>query len=117
MKALKNMRRKKMLAQGGRCFYCDLPMWDEALDPCLPISCRSTGLPKILRCTAEHLHPRSEGGANTSDNIVAACWYCNNSRHRRKRPLSPEAHRAHVQQRMAAGRWLAAQVGASVPRV
>ena len=117
MKALKNLRRKKMLAQGGRCFYCDLPMWDEALDPSLPLACRSAELPKILRCTAEHLHPRSEGGANTSDNIVAACWYCNNTRHRRKQPLSPEAHRAHVQQRMAAGRWLAAQIGAWVQRV
>ena len=117
MKALKNLRRKKMLAQGGRCFYCGLPMWDEALDPCLPVTCRAAGLPKILRCTAEHLHPRSEGGANTADNIVAACLFCNNSRHRRKRPLSPEAHRAHVQQRMAAGRWLAAQFGASVQRV
>ena len=37
MKALKNLRRKKMLAQGGRCFYCDLPMWDEALNPSLPL--------------------------------------------------------------------------------
>ncbi len=116
MKALKNLRRKKMLAQGGRCFYCDLPMWDEALNPSLPLACRSAELPKILRCTAEHLHPRSEGGANTPDNIVAACLFCNNARHRRKRPLSPEAHRAHVQQRMAAGRWLVAQVAASTPR-
>jgi len=117
MKALKNLRRKKMIAQRGRCFYCDLPMWDEDLDPCLPISCRSAGLRKILRCTAEHLHPRTEGGANTTDNIVAACWYCNNSRHRRRQPLSPEAHRAHVQQRMAAGRWLAAKFGAPATRV
>jgi 5-methylcytosine-specific restriction endonuclease McrA len=111
MKALKNLRRKKMFEQGGRCFYCDLPMWDEAPDLCLPVSCKSGGLPKILQCTAEHLHPRSEGGGNTADNIVAACLYCNNLRHRRKRPMSPEAHRAHVRQRMAAGRWLAAQFG------
>jgi len=117
MKALKNLRRKKMVAQGGRCFYCSLPMWDEALGHCLPVNCKTGGLPKVLRCTAEHLHPRSEGGANTADNIVAACLFCNNSRHRRKRPLSPEAHRAHVQQRMAAGRWLAAKFGASMPRV
>ena len=117
MKALKKLRRMKMLSQGGRCFYCGLPMWDEALYPCLPLSCRSGELPKTLRCTAEHLHPRSEGGANTADNIVAACLFCNNSRHRRKRPLSPEAHRAHVQQRMAAGQWLAAQVAAWVQRV
>lgn len=117
MKALKNLRRKKMIAQEGLCYYCGLHMWDEALNLCLPVSCRATRLPKILRCTAEHLHPRSEGGANTPDNIVAACWYCNISRHRRKRPQSPEGHRVHVQKRMAAGRWHAAQVGATVPRV
>ena len=117
MKALQNLRRKKMLAQGGRCYYCALPMWDQALDDCLPASCRSSRRPKILRCTAEHLLPRSEGGANSAKNIVAACLYCNNARHRRKRPPSPEAHRAHVQQRMAAGRWLATQFRASAPRV
>ena len=117
MKALKNLRRTKMLAQGGRCYYCDLPMWDEPLDHRLPVTCRSSRLPKTLRCTAEHLLPRSEGGANTAENIVAACLFCNNSRHRRKEALSPEAHRAHVQQRMAAGRWLAAQIAISVQKV
>lgn len=109
MGALKNIRRKKMIAQGGRCYYCGLPMWDDAADAVAQAHRRSEALPKNLRCTAEHLHPRSEGGVNTADNIVAACWYCNNFRHRRKQPRSPEAHRAHVQQRMAAGRWLAAQ--------
>lgn len=108
MKALKNLRRTKMLAQGGRCYYCGLLMWNEALDHRLLTTCRSSRQPNILRCTAEHLLPRSEGGANTDENIVAACLFCNNSRHRRKKALSPEAHRAHVQQRMAAGRWLAA---------
>ncbi len=105
MGALKNIRRKKMIAQGGRCYYCDLLMWDDAATTA-PRAQRTKAAMKGLRCTAEHLHPRSEGGRNTADNIVAACWYCNNRRHRRKLPLSPEAHRQHVQQRMAAGRWL-----------
>ncbi|WP_412174938.1 HNH endonuclease signature motif containing protein [Albidovulum sediminicola] len=83
-------------------------MWDCAFDPAAQARIKSGPLPKILRCTVEHLHPRSEGGVNTAENIVAACWYCNNLRHRRKHPRSPEAHRAHVQKRMAAGRWLAA---------
>jgi 5-methylcytosine-specific restriction endonuclease McrA len=109
MGALKHIRRKKMIAQGGRCFYCGLPMWDDATATALQVSATVHPAPKMLRCTAEHLHARSDGGGNSPDNIVAACWHCNNLRHRRKRPLSPEAYRTHVQQRMAAGKWVAAR--------
>ena len=109
MGALKNIRKKKMIAQRGRCYYCDLPMWDDAA-AAVPREHSRMKMPlKALRCTAEHLHPRSEGGVNTAGNIVAACLYCNNQRHRRKRPLSPEAHRQRVQKRMAGGKWLSAQ--------
>lgn len=110
MGALKNIRRTKMLAQEGRCYYCGLPMWDEALNDCPAAEYRSSRRPKTLRCTAEHLLPRSEGGVDTPENIVAACLFCNQRRHRAKCPRSPEAHRTHVRRRMAAGRWLAAQV-------
>ncbi|MEY8095817.1 HNH endonuclease [Falsihalocynthiibacter sp. S25ZX9] len=92
-------------------------MWDAALDHRLPTICRSNGLPKFLRCTAEHLLPRSEGGGNAAENIVAACWYCNTARHRRKYPPSPEAHRTRVRRRMAAGRWLTAEVSTCVSKV
>jgi hypothetical protein len=112
MGALKNIRRTKMLAQAGRCYYCGLPMWDDTLNECPPAACRRGRQLKPLRCTAEHLLPRSEGGADTAENIVAACLYCNQTRHRAKRPRSPEHYRAHVRRRMAAGRWLAAQVAA-----
>ncbi|MBB1493197.1 HNH endonuclease [Paracoccus sp. MC1854] len=114
MKALKKIRRMKMMAQGGRCYYCGLPMWDDGIAPVAQAHSRSGLLPRMLRCTAEHLQPRSEGGANTAENIVAACLYCNNSRHRKKHPLSPAAHRAHVRHRMASGRWLATQIGISI---
>lgn len=109
MGATKNIRKKKMIAQGGRCYYCDLPMWDDAVATVTQEHCRMKTPLKVLRCTAEHLHPRSEGGLDTAKNIVAACFFCNNQRHRRKRPRSPKAHRQHVQQRMVAGKWLAAQ--------
>lgn len=110
MGTLKNIRKKKMIAQGGRCFYCDLPMWDDTPSTVSRENCRGSVIPlKALRCTAEHLNPRSEGGVDTTGNIVAACFYCNNQRHRRKRPLSPDAHRQRVQQRMAAGKWLTTQ--------
>ena len=110
MGTIKNIRQSKMHAQRGRCYYCSLPMWDPALDFELPKICRTRAMQKKLRCTAEHLLPRSEGGVDAAKNIVAACWYCNTRRHHTKHPLSPDAHRAHVQKRMAAGRWLAAQL-------
>ena len=73
MGKLSNIRRTKMLAQGGRCYYCDLPMWDPELDNAVPEICRAPAMRKYLRCTAEHLHPRSDGGADAPANIVAAC--------------------------------------------
>jgi len=103
MGALQTIRKRKMIAQKGRCFYCDLPMWDAAA--------ATVGM-DALRCTAEHLKPRSEGGKDTSDNIVAACQYCNTMRHRCKQPCSPKAHRQHVRKRMAAGKWLAVRFAA-----
>jgi 5-methylcytosine-specific restriction endonuclease McrA len=106
-----------MIAQGGRCYYCGLPMWDDAVkEVASRPDARIRLAPKSLRCTAEHLHARSDGGGNTADNVVAACWYCNNQRHRRKCPLSPEEHRRHVEKRMAAGKWLAAQFSHVAPK-
>lgn len=101
---LKDIRRRKMAEQDGRCFYCGLPMWDiDTETQCQP---GENPAPAALRCTAEHLHPRSDGGVDRADNIVAACRFCNSHRHRRNRALSPDAYRAHVRGRMAMGRWL-----------
>jgi hypothetical protein len=106
MPELSRIRTEKMIAQDGRCYYCDLPMWDKTMSRAMRTANKDTShLPQMV-CTAEHLRPRSEGGDDTPSNIVAACLYCNQARHRAKQPRSPEAHRAHVGQRMAAGRWL-----------
>ena len=64
--------------QGGKCFYCGLRMW-----------LNSQKGPSLLRCTAEHLKARSEGGSDGPSNIVAACWHCNHTRHKCKHPLDP----------------------------
>lgn len=103
MKDLVKIRRAKMLSQGGKCFYCGQRMWDKAVNAkdCTTQSRQS----KALQCTAEHLCARSDGGSNNPKNIVAACHYCNTTRHKRKNPRSPEDHRAHVRQRMSQGRW------------
>ena len=101
MSNIKSLRRAKMTLQDGRCYYCGLPMWETDL-----VVRKSKERPIALRCTAEHLHPRSEGGKNRDDNIVAACQFCNAARHKCKYPKQPEAHRAHVRKRMTQGRWL-----------
>jgi len=44
---------------------------------------------KSFRCTAEHLMAKRDGGSDDQENIVAACWVCNHTRHRRKRPPEP----------------------------
>ncbi len=82
---IQSHRRRAFHRQQGRCYYCDELMLE-------PTFCCSN-----LRCTAEHLIPRSEGGLNTAENIVAACWRCNSRRHRRRVIPSPEEHRYRVQ--------------------
>ncbi|MCU7376155.1 HNH endonuclease [Paucibacter sp. O1-1] len=53
----------------------------------------------LLRCTAEHLRARQDGGGDGQANIAAACAHCNALRHRARDPLSPLAFAAHVQHR------------------
>ncbi|WP_424973218.1 HNH endonuclease [Dinoroseobacter sp. S76] len=111
MNPIVKIRKAKMRAQKGRCFYCRLPMWDKNnKSPHWPTE-RFDPLPKELQCTAEHLLAKSEGGRDEPRNIVAACRFCNEARHRCKTPKSPSDHRAHVRKRMAKGRWLAARQG------
>lgn len=81
--------------QGGRCYYCNLPMWLDG----------QAGPPQ-LRCTAEHLTAQCEGGKDGQSNIVAACWHCNRTRHKRRRPPEPDAYRDEVQRRVQRGAWL-----------
>lgn len=105
MSRIQSHRRRAFRHQAGRCFYCRMPMWlsdAQAFSLRHSLSIREV---RRLRCTAEHLVARSDGGANTSQNIVAACWFCNVSRHRRTRPPSPEAHRHRVQGRLKCHKW------------
>jgi len=91
------LQRSRELAfhhQHGKCFYCGLPMLLNG----------DSG-PPSLRCTAEHLQPRSERGRDTPENVVAAHARCNQIRHRRARPPEPAAFREQVCRRMAGGKW------------
>lgn len=105
-KTLKTNREKAFVSQNGLCHYCGHKMWDR--DPVR--FCKEFGLTlrqaAVLRCTAEHLCARQDGGKNSSSNIVAACQWCNQHRHKRRVPLDPEQYKAHVSQRMSKGKWL-----------
>lgn len=101
MPRLQRQRALAFNAQNGRCHYCGKPMWLVAANE-LPLPRRMAAL---LRCTAEHLTARQDGGTHRRSNIVAACWWCNQRRHRRNTSLSSEAFRDLVQRRQARGRW------------
>lgn len=92
--------------QNGRCWYCNHPMLSPT-NSASPITRRN----RHWLCTAEHLKPRSEGGQDRSENIRAACLFCNVTRHRMKRVKDPTEYRAYVRKRIAKGKWHPALLG------
>ncbi|WP_345778729.1 HNH endonuclease signature motif containing protein [Xanthomonas nasturtii] len=101
MTRLQFLRTLAFHAQQGRCCYCEQPMW-LACPTELELPPRSA---RRRQCTAEHLVAQQDGGKDTRENIAAACWTCNQRRHRRKKLITPEAFRALVRRRVAAGKW------------
>jgi hypothetical protein len=99
-------RRKAFQNQAGRCYYCGSIMWlngqkeDFAVKHKIPVAEAAK-----LKCTAEHLEARCDGGGNSKSNIVAACLFCKNGRHRRKKPPAPNNYRELIQKRLKKGKW------------
>lgn len=104
MPKLQRLRTDAFHAQKGRCCYCSLPMWNTLPDELKPFGLSATTATP-LRCTAEHLVAQQDGGRDVAGNIAAACWSCNQRRHKRKSPAPPEAYRVFVQKRVAKGKW------------
>lgn len=104
-KPLARYRHHAYLAQQGRCYYCGLPMWQDDLDSFSRAHNIKPSQAKPLKCTAEHLEARQDGGLDTAQNIVAACWSCNQRRHKRKKAPAPDAYLDLVQERVRKGRW------------
>ena len=104
----KSIARNRALAyesQSHRCFYCSVQMWArDSVAFALAIGAKGFSVAD-LQCTAEHALPRCNGGKHHRKNILAACRRCNRLRHARKTPLPVAAYKAHVQARVAAGRW------------
>lgn len=101
-------------AQGGRCFYCRCPMWQNQAerDQLVRANHLTSNQARRLRCTAEHLVAKRDGGPNGRDNIVAACWLCNQRRHRRKNPLTWQEFLRLVTFRVTRNRWHFFGIGA-----
>lgn len=91
MSKLSKLRDHAIVRQQGRCCYCDVLLAPSGSGP--------------LSAAAEHLVPLSEGGATDFVNIAAACRYCNSTRARAKRTLSPSAFRRLALVRLSDGRW------------
>lgn len=111
MTKLQRLRTRAFLAQGGLCFYCGIPMWLHSPTE-LGIKPRTA---RPLRCTAEHVVPRQDGGRDTQENIVAACLHCNLRRHKRKTPPPADVFRALVHRRLARGKWWPATIADELP--
>jgi hypothetical protein len=91
--------------QAHRCYYCGYQMWLTSPDEFasrLGITARQA---LLLRCTAEHLRAKCDGGTNHRHNIAAACLSCNRRRHTRKAPRNPFEFKTLVVRRLKAGRW------------
>ncbi|MEX1670340.1 HNH endonuclease [Zhongshania guokunii] len=94
-------------AQSGKCFYCKSPMWlGDGLLEFSALNGVSIKQARLLRCTAEHVVAKQDGGKNERANIVAACSYCNHTRHRSKRPLSADQYAKKISQKCQKKRWL-----------
>ena len=102
------IQKSRLLAferQNGRCYYCNAPVWLEKIAEFAAKFGISLRQATQLQCTAEHLVARHDGGSDSSENIVAACWFCNSRRHRRKSVPSPRAFRKFVSKRIKQFKW------------
>jgi hypothetical protein len=98
-------RLKAFNLQQGRCIYCKLPMWldsPEAFAKKYKITLKGAAL---FKCTAEHLLARQDGGRDGESNIVAACHFCNQHRHKAKKPKDPISYKQYVGSRVGKGGW------------
>lgn len=98
-------RHSAFQAQSGHCFYCGLPMWERSPEEYALLFGINVAQVHWLKCTAEHLRARCDGGGNLSDNIVAACLYCNQMRHRMRPAPDHEKFRRIVQKQKGNGSW------------
>ena len=93
---LRRFRKVAARRQRHRCHYCDVPMWSK--NPVMFAELHGLRLEDAghFQCTAEHVVARRDGGIEHK-NIVAACRYCNITRHEADEPLAADLYRDAVQ--------------------
>jgi len=107
---LNKSRLKAFNLQQGHCIYCELPMWldnPEAFAKKYKITTKGAA---VFKCTAEHLLAKQDGGKDVESNIVAACHFCNQKRHKCKKPKNPITYKQFVNSRLDKGRWNSALI-------
>lgn len=104
-KSLIKPRTKAFIHQQGNCYYCNQPMWQSDPDKFSSKYKISLTQSKRFQCTGEHLIAHQDGGTSARKNIVAACWFCNQQRHRRNIVPSPNQYKKLIERRMNQGRW------------
>lgn len=104
-KSLAIPRAQAFKAQGGRCFYCHLPMWQANPEHFAARHGLTVEQVARLQCTGEHLVPHKDGGGAGSSNIVAACWFCNQGRHRLGPDTTVAQFKRAVSRQMGNGGW------------
>lgn len=102
---LSKLRSQAFKNQSACCYYCGKPIWLKDKKGFAAQHAMSTAAAEKFQCTAEHLLARCDGGGDNQSNIVAACFFCNNTRHRMKSPLPPPEYKKHVQRRISQGKW------------
>ncbi|WP_141397471.1 HNH endonuclease [Polaromonas sp. AER18D-145] len=114
----KQLRLIAFHRQNHKCFYCELPIWEEAVEYFAAKHGISIAQAKLRRSTAEHLVAQKDGGLDTPGNIVAACAWCNSRRHagRSNKAPEPQVYKCRIVQRMAVGKWHPAGSGVALNR-
>lgn len=92
--------------QAGRCFYCNFPMWLTDRAGFAAANGLTLRQASRLQATAEHLVAQQDGGKNGL-NVVAACYHCNQARHRFRPGAAPTPERflARVRSRVKHRHW------------
>jgi hypothetical protein len=102
------LRKNRLLAfkkQKGRCYYCGVPMWLGNSEEFTGNYGIRESQAKRFQCTAEHLLARQDGGTDDRENIVAACLYCNSTRHYASEALPHNEYREHVASLVQSQKW------------
>ncbi len=102
---IKIIRSTAYTRQAGTCFYCKMPMWTDNPQQFALKYGISLKQAERYQCTAEHLQACQNGGGDSQANIVAACKFCNQARHKRKIAPTPEAYKQMVQRRVRQRKW------------